>query len=188
MRIVNFKKFNEAKEVITYLTVDEIKDIFVDIFDEGYGVEFFEENQKIGRYFFEFTKKLSLDRLELAKDHSGYNGIDYIKKEFDIVSMFNDPKNRLESMGYLISFEFDFTIISTSPNNNTLIIVCHLHHKDSPRDEEDGVEGIDQFLTPEDPDDYYDYEDEEVEASEADEEVEASEADEEVEDEDIQEF
>lgn len=132
--IKSFRLFESTET--SYISFDDIKDIFIDIIHKDYQINFYDvAEQKNGKYFFEFKKSPSEDRLGYFSNGSayGYSNLSKIKEEIDVFDILDDCKHRLNSMGYIIGFEFEFNI-STSVG---LAIVCHLKHNSIEEKEEE---------------------------------------------------
>lgn len=125
MRLSNFKQFNESDDS-GIVSVDEIKDIFADLIDEGYVIKIHTHSEDSA--FFEFEKKLSSDQIGAINKNSvyGYANINAIVTEYNKLSILEGIKGMLNSMGYIIGFEFESDITSTSDRN--IKIICHLEY------------------------------------------------------------
>lgn len=126
MRLSNFKQFNESDDSSGIVSVDEIKDIFADLIDEGY--VFVSHIHSDDNAFFEFEKKLSSEQLGAINKNSvyGYSNINAIVGEYNKLSILEGIKGMLNSMGYLIGFEFESDLTATSDRN--IKIICHLEY------------------------------------------------------------
>ncbi len=126
MRLSNFKQFNESDDSSGIVSVDEIKDIFADLIDEGYVIKIHGHSQD--NAFFEFEKKLSSDQLGAINKNSvyGYSNINAIVDEYNKLSILDGIKGMLNSMGYLIGFEFESDLTASSDRN--IKIMCHLEY------------------------------------------------------------
>ncbi len=127
----NFKQFNESNS--NFMSEDDVKDIFIDIIDEGFDVEFFRvrsENECVysGKYFFEFRKNLSNESLGYIDvgDVDGYTNLNNMKSQLDIFDILIDIKTRVNSLGYTISFGYESSLTSTS--DNQVILICNMQH------------------------------------------------------------
>lgn len=132
--LINFKIF-ESSESSEYIDLLTIKDLFIDLLDEGYEMNTYNKDYvKIGKYFFEFKKLFSDEDLGYTSiDHVyGYTDLDSIKLEIDkSLSIIDESRSRLNDIGYTIAFEFEFNFSLSS----MMVIVCHMHH--SKYDQED---------------------------------------------------
>lgn len=129
-KLSNFIKFNES---VKFITKDNIEDIFIDLLDDGYQFNFYETMQS-GVYYFVFRKNFR-ERFDFDTRTSRYGirDIDAMSKEVQkVLSMLKDSKLRLESMGYDIGFEPDFSFSEDS----SISVNCHLCHQ-SIKDEDD---------------------------------------------------
>jgi hypothetical protein len=126
MRLSNFKQFNESDDSSGIVSVDEIKDIFADLIDEGYVIKIHTHSEDSA--FFEFEKRLSSDQIGAINKNSvyGYANINAIVTEYNKLSILEGIKGMLNSMGYIIGFEFESDITSTSDRN--IKIICHLEY------------------------------------------------------------
>ena len=61
----------------------------------------------------------------------GYTNIQKIKEELNIFDILEESKNRLQSLGYIIGFDFEFNFSITSYIN----IVGHMKHSNIDDDE-----------------------------------------------------
>lgn len=145
----NLKKFKQFESKEEFISQDDIKDIFVDIIDKGFVIKFYTENDsndsKGGSQFFDLRKNPSKSGLGYfeKRDAYGYSDLSKIKSEFDVFDILEDIKNRLNSMGYIIGFEFEFNL----SDGAYLIIVCHMQHStlddthsDNEPEDDDGVQ------------------------------------------------
>lgn len=117
-----------------FLSKDEISDIFLELTDLGYSLDFFTEHP--GIYFFELVKQLGKDSLGYIDTCRskvgdnwvyGYTNLEFIKNEFNkIFDLLSECKEKLNSMGYLIGFEFENDI--TSVSDREIKIICHMAH------------------------------------------------------------
>jgi hypothetical protein len=128
MRLNNFKQFNESEKIESNIlfSKDELKDIFADILDEGYELKI--HTHTIDYSFFELEKSFDDHFLGAMSKNSiyGYTNIDNIVSEYNKLSILEGIKNRLNSMGYNIGFEFESNLTTTS--DRTIKIICHLEY------------------------------------------------------------
>lgn len=127
----NFKQFNESN--LNFMSEDDVKDIFIDIIDEGFDVEFFRVDPNTnceysGKYFFEFRKNLSNESLGYIDvgNVTGYTNLSNMKSQLDIFDILIDIKTRLNSLGYTISFGYESSLTPTSDNH--VILICNMQH------------------------------------------------------------
>lgn len=136
----NLKKFKQFESKEEFISHDDIKDIFVDIIDKGFTIEFYTDNdQREGTYFFDFKKEPSKAGLGYfdKRDAYGFSNLSKIKEEFGVFDILEDIKHRLNSMRYTIGFEFDFCL--TGIGATELEIICHMQTStlDSESEEDD---------------------------------------------------
>lgn len=121
--IINFKKF-ESKEYNDYIDYPTIEEIFIELIDVGYKMEYFELEK--GQYFFEFKKADFSDQfepIELPPACYGWGDLDGIKNEFDIlINVLKESKYRLNSMGYDIAFQIEYSM-------DLILASCKMQHK-----------------------------------------------------------
>lgn len=125
MRLLNFKLFESSEG---FIDDDYIKDIFIDLIDNGFIYNSYNDLSSIGKYFFEFKKYFSDNELDyIDNDHVyGYSDLSEIKKEInESIELLDEVKLRLSDVGYTIAFELEFNFSTTS----MMVIVCHMHHK-----------------------------------------------------------
>ena len=121
MRLSNFKQFNESQDNID-LTQDEIKDIFIDLIDEGYVIKFHYNE------FFELFKSFSNEQMGILDKNGivGYTNVDFLIGEYSKLSILDGIRDMLNSMGYLITYEFESNITTTSDRG--IKIICQLEY------------------------------------------------------------
>jgi len=127
MKLSNFKQFNESEETeSTILSQDEIKDVFADLLDEGYGIKFHSHTPHYS--FFELEKSLTNEQMGVLNKNNtyGYTDIKNIVGEYNKLSLLEGIKGMLNSMGYIIGFEFESNLTTTS--DRTIKIICHLEY------------------------------------------------------------
>ena len=164
-RLLKFKTF-ESNEETEFITQLDIKELFIELMDEGFEIIFYENKDETlsGIYFFEFTKKSSEGSYgHIDKNYAyGLTDILSIKKQFNFFDILDEVKERLNSMSYTIGFEMYFTLNT----NLDFKIVCHLQHSkwddisstgegDYDDQLEDGINEIE--------DDFDDYDEDELE-------------------------
>jgi hypothetical protein len=132
MKILKFNLFESSDG---YIDDDYIKDIFIELIDNGFVYNSYNDLSNIGKYFFEFKKYFTETDLDyIDNDHVyGYSSLDEIKKQIDeSFIILEESKQRLMEMGYNIAFELEFNFSGTS----MMVIVCHMHHKKYDSDNE----------------------------------------------------
>lgn len=150
MRLNNFRQFNESSEG-GIVSVDEIKDIFVDLTDEGYTIKIHSHSED--SVFFELEKRLSNEQIGLIDKNGvcGYTNINAIVSEYNKLSILDGIKGMLNSMGYTIGFEIESNLTTTSDRN--IKIVCQLEYDVNWAPEELSEDEIDEL----DDDEYDEY-------------------------------
>lgn len=121
-KLKRFEKFESNKP---YIGKSDIEEIFIDLIDDGYLFSFYtDENNINGTYYFDLRKQFN-ESFDFNTDVYKYGCRDLnsmqneIEKVFDILK---GSKERLNSMGYEIGFEPEFTF-----SEDTLFcIVCHV--------------------------------------------------------------
>ena len=140
--ILDFKTFESKEE---HLSVEDINEIFIEVFDLGYVAKF--HNKEIcsrnGIYYFDLKKESQRSFGWMTAGHSwGCTDMKAMSKEMsDLFSLLDDIKERLNSMGYTIGFEPEFSFAESS----MFSIVCHMQHS-SQDEEEDDYEGDDDYF------------------------------------------
>ncbi len=134
--ILDFKTFESKEE---HLSVEDINEIFIEVFDLGYVAKFYEKDR--GRYYFDLKKESQRSFGWMTAGHSwGCTDMKAMSKEMsDLFSLLDDIKERLNSMGYTIGFEPEFSFAESS----MFSIVCHMQH--SSQDEEEDNFNDDYF-------------------------------------------
>lgn len=145
-KLSNFKTFESKEEYLDYLDYLTIKDLFIDLIDDGYEMITYDNDlSKIGKYFFEFRKSLSEDELGcqsfmnmqsnyIERGHAyGYSNLSKIKSEVDkSISIIEESRDRLTDLGYTIGFEMEFNFSTGS----LIVIVCHMQHSKYDQEED----------------------------------------------------
>lgn len=140
--ILDFKAFESKEE---HLSVEDINEIFIEVLDLGYVAKF--HNKEIcsrnGIYYFDLKKESQRSFGWMTAGHSwGCTDMKAMSKEMsDLFSLLDDIKERLNSMGYTIGFEPEFSFAESS----MFSIVCHMQHS-SQDEEEDDYEGDDDYF------------------------------------------
>jgi hypothetical protein len=135
-KVSNFKQFNES--VSNHLTKDDIEDVFMDLIDDGYLLTVYGDGRldKLhpGSYYFDlrrqFVQSFDFDIEALSYGCRDLDSMQFeVKKVFEILK---DAKHKLNSMGYDIGFEPEFSF-----SEDTLFcIVCHLSLSKDKSDEQ----------------------------------------------------
>jgi hypothetical protein len=132
--ILDFKTFESKEE---HLSVEDINEIFIEVFDLGYVAKF--HNKEIcsrnGIYYFDLKKESQRSFGWMTAGHSwGCTDMKAMSKEMsDLFSLLDDIKERLNSMGYTIGFEPEFSFAESS----MFSIVCHMQHSSQDEEEDD---------------------------------------------------
>ena len=134
-KVSNFKQFNESNES-TKLTKDDIEEIFIDLIDDGYLFQFYSKVSDLypTNYYFDFRKQyIRQFDFNLNTSKYGCQDLDSMGNEVQkVLEVLKNAKQRLNSMGYDIGFEPEFSF-----SEDTLFcITCHMSHK-SIKDEDD---------------------------------------------------
>lgn len=133
-RLSKFKAF-ESNE-LQYLSKDDIEEIFLDLIDDGYQFNFYSKVTTLypTSYYFDFRKKFN-ESFDFNTDtlRYGCQDLDSMSKEVQkVLSLLKDVKERINSMGYDIGFEPEFSF----SEDTVFCITCHMSHK-SIKDEND---------------------------------------------------
>ncbi len=134
-KVSNFKQFNESNDSVK-LTKEDIEEIFIDLIDEGYLFQFYNKVSELypTNYYFDFRKQyIRQFDFNLNTSKYGCQDLDSMSKEIQkILDILKNAKQRLNSMGYDIGFEPEFSF-----SEDTLFcITCHMSHS-SIKDEDD---------------------------------------------------
>ena len=127
--ILDFKTFESKVE---YLTVEDINEIFIEVLDLGYISKFYDA--KFGKYYFDLKKESqnSFGWID-AGNAWGCTDLQAMSKEMtNLFSLLDDIKERLNSMGYTVGFEPEFSFAESS----MFSIVCHIQHSSQDEDED----------------------------------------------------
>ena len=127
--ILDFKTFESKVE---YLTVEDINEIFIEVLDLGYISKFYDA--KFGKYYFDLKKESqnSFGWID-AGNTWGCTDLQAMSKEMtNLFSLLDDIKERLNSMGYTVGFEPEFSFAESS----MFSIVCHIQHSSQDEDED----------------------------------------------------
>jgi hypothetical protein len=140
--ILDFKTFESKEE---HLSVEDINEIFIEVLDLGYVAKFHNKEicSRTGIYYFDLKKESQRSFGWMTAGHSwGCTDMKAMSKEMsDLFSLLDDIKERLNSMGYTIGFEPEFSFAESS----MFSIVCHMQHS-SQDEEEDDYEGDDDYF------------------------------------------
>ena len=127
--ILDFKTFESKVEP---LTVEDINEIFIEVLDLGYISKFYDA--KFGKYYFDL-KKESQNSFGWIDAGNAWGCTDLLamsKEMTNLFSLLDDIKERLNSMGYTIGFEPEFSFAESS----MFSIVCHIQHSSQDEDED----------------------------------------------------
>jgi len=126
--ILDFKTFESKVE---YLSVEDIKEIFIEVLDLGYVPTFYKTS--FGGYYFDLKKESQGSFNWIEVDNAwGCTDLHAMSKEMtNLFSILDDIKERLNSMGYTVGFEPEFSFAETS----MFSIPCHIQY--SSQDEEE---------------------------------------------------
>jgi hypothetical protein len=138
--ILDFKTFESKEE---HLSVEDINEIFIEVFDLGYVAKFYNKDSRKGIYYFDLKKESQRSFGWMTTGHSwGCTDMKEMSKEMsDLFSLLDDIKERLNSMGYTIGFEPEFSFAESS----MFSIVCNMQYS-SQDEEEDDYEGDDDYF------------------------------------------
>jgi len=132
VRFKNFKQFESTfdfpsfKQNVNFLSEDDIKDIFTELLDDGFTIEFFDTSQS--SLYFNLKKiydENAFDPIELGSAY-GISNLSRINDEMKILPIVEVAKERMNSTNYEIGFEFEFHF-GLSP---MVYIACHAQHRD----------------------------------------------------------
>jgi hypothetical protein len=127
--ILDFKTFESKVE---YLTVEDINEIFIEVLDLGYVIKFYDA--KFGKYYFDLKKESerSFGWIYAGNAWGCTDLLAMSKEMIDLFSLLDDIKERLNSMGYTVGFEPEFSFAESS----MFSIVCHIQHSSQDEDED----------------------------------------------------
>ena len=127
--ILDFKTFESKVE---YLTVEDINEIFIEVLDLGYISKFYDA--KFGKYYFDLKKESqnSFGWIDAGNTWGCTDLIAMSKEMTNLFSLLDDIKERLNSMGYTVGFEPEFSFAESS----MFSIVCHIQHSSQDEDED----------------------------------------------------
>ena len=120
----DFKTFeSDINKVGNFLSEDDIKDIFADLLDEGYEITFYDS--KFGKYYFDL-KLEDNSGFEYIEDNDnvwGCTDLNSMSRALtSLLEILDDAKQRLNSMGYLVGFDPEFSFGETSHFS----VSCHI--------------------------------------------------------------
>lgn len=122
MKVKKFESYNNR-----YLSIDDIKEIFIELLDEGYSFvdKTPKTSAKVERYFFELRydyDNYSLGYIDNNYAH-GITNLEFLRKKINqSLSILNKIKDRINSVGYTIGFEFEFNL----SNSSYIVIYCNM--------------------------------------------------------------
>ena len=128
-KILDFKTFESKEE---HLSVEDIKEIFIEVLDLGYAATFYDA--KFGKYYFDL-KKESQNSFGWIDAGASWGCTDLLAMSKEMTSLFSildDIKERLNSMGYTVGFEPEFSFAESS----MFSIPCHIQHSSQDEDED----------------------------------------------------
>ena len=127
--ILDFKTFESKVEP---LTVEDINEIFIEVLDLGYISKFYDA--KFGKYYFDLKKESqnSFGWIDAGNTWGCTDLIAMSKEMTNLFSLLDDIKERLNSMGYTVGFEPEFSFAESS----MFSIVCHIQHSSQDEDED----------------------------------------------------
>jgi hypothetical protein len=135
--ILDFKTFESKVE---YLSIEDINEIFIEVLDLGYVAKFYGGGQlldgrsgaKFGIYYFDLKKESKSSFGWIDNSYAwGCTDLLAMSKEMnDLLLILDDIKERLNSMGYTVGFEPEFSF----SENSMFSIVCHMQHSSHDED------------------------------------------------------
>ena len=121
-RLKTFKTFESNSE---FISEDDIKDIFADLLDNGYNINFYDS--KFGKYYFDL-KLEDNSGFEYIEDNDnvwGCTDLNSMSRAItSLLEILDDAKQRLNSMEYLVGFDPEFSFGETS----YFSVSCHIAH------------------------------------------------------------
>jgi hypothetical protein len=133
-RLSKFKTFESKVE---YLSTEDIKEIFIEVFDLGYIAKFYSNGSNTlgnyGKYHFDLKKESqnSFGWID-AGSTWGCTDLQSMSKEMtNLFTILDDIKERLNSMSYTVGFEPEFSFAESS----MFSINCHIQHSSHDEDE-----------------------------------------------------
>jgi hypothetical protein len=127
--ILDFKTFESKVES---LTVEDINEIFIEVLDLGYISKFYDA--KFGKYYFDLKKETqnSFGWIDAGSAWGCTDLLAMSKEMTNLFSLLDDIKERLNSMGYTVGFEPEFSFAESS----MFSVVCHIQHSSQDEDED----------------------------------------------------
>jgi hypothetical protein len=149
--ILDFKTFESKVE---YLSIEDINEIFIEVLDLGYVAKFYgggisnntsvgtfaqlladrdgRSGAKFGIYYFDLKKESKSSFGWIDNSYAwGCTDLLAMSKEMnDLLLILDDIKERLNSMGYTVGFEPEFSF----SENSMFSIVCHMQHSSHDED------------------------------------------------------
>jgi hypothetical protein len=138
--ILDFKTFESNVE---YLSIEDINEIFIEVLDLGYVAKFYggshlladrdgRSGAKFGIYYFDLKKESKSSFGWIDNSYAwGCTDLLAMSKEMnDLLLILDDIKERLNSMGYTVGFEPEFSF----SENSMFSIVCHMQHSSHDED------------------------------------------------------
>ena len=128
-KILDFKTFESKEE---YLSVEDIKEIFIEVLDLGYVATLYDA--KFNKYYFDL-KKESQNSFGWIDVGAAWGCTDLLAMSKEMTSLFSildDIKERLNSMGYTVGLEPEFSFAESS----MFSISCHIQHSSQDEDED----------------------------------------------------
>lgn len=109
--ILDFKTFESKVE---YLSVEDIKEIFIEVLDLGYVPTFYKSTKR--SFYFDLKKETqgSFNWIEVDNAWGCTDLLAMSKEMTNLFSLLDDIKERLNSMGYTVGFEPEFSFAETS--------------------------------------------------------------------------
>jgi len=130
-KILDFKTFESKEE---HLSVEDINEIFIEVFDLGYVATFYDASTSTIPYFDLKKESQSQNSFGWIDAGAAWGCTDLLAMSKEMASLFSildDIKERLNSMGYTVGFEPEFSFGETS----MFSISCHIQHSSQDEDE-----------------------------------------------------
>lgn len=121
-RLKSFKTFESKSE---FISEDDIKDIFVDLLDKEYTITFYDN--KFGKYYFDLKLEdnSGFEYIQDSDNVWGCTDLNSMSRELtSLFEILEDAKQRLNSMGYIVGFEPEFSFSESSHFS----VSCHIAH------------------------------------------------------------
>lgn len=121
------------KYIKTYesnITSLDIEDLFIELYDINFKVKFYTQNVKDGIYYFLYLKEYKDEFIEThLKNGYGFSDVSGIKSEIsNILTICEEVNQRLEKMGYVINFQFQF-MITDDDDGPYSEVLCRVNKK-----------------------------------------------------------